>query len=75
MLPSARTGNFGGDGALPRAKEAVRVCPDSPITDFYLGEQLNRGQKKGAKEAYAKAAALGDDKVEEAAQQALKDLR
>ena len=66
--------NFGGDADLWQAKEAVRLYPDSPITNFYLGEQLIRGQGKGAKEAYTKAATLGDDKVIAAAQERLKDL-
>jgi len=66
--------NFGGDADLWQAKEAVRLYPDSPVTNFYLGEELLSAQKKGAKEAFTKAATLGDDKVIAAAQERLKDL-
>lgn len=66
--------NFGGDADLWQAQEAVRLYPDSPVTNFYLGEELISGQKKGAKEAYTKAATLGDDTVIAAAQERLKNL-
>ncbi len=56
-------GNFGSKDALTQAQEAVRLYPDSPVSYFYLGEQLKLRQKPGAKEAYVKAAALGDEKV------------
>ena len=69
---SIEEGDFGSKDALPQVKEAVRLYPDSPISYFYLGEQLKLMQKKGAKEAYAKAAALGDDKIVAAAQEELK---
>ncbi len=66
---------FGSEDALPQAQEAVRLYPDSPITYFYLGKQLDFMEKKGAKAAYEKAAALGDDKVVAAAQEELKNCR
>ena len=69
---SIEEGAFGSKDALPQVQEAVRLYPDSPITYFYLGKQLDLMQKKGAKEAYQKAAALGDDKIMAAAQEELK---
>ena len=67
-------GSFGSKEAVTQAQEATRLYPESPVTNFYLGEQLNLKQKKGAKEAYTKAATLGDDKVIAVAQERLKDL-
>ena len=69
---SIEEGDFGSKDALTQAQEAVRLYPDSPVPYFYLGEQLKLRQKPGAKEAYAKAAALGDDKVGAAAGEELK---
>ncbi len=65
-------GAFGSKDALPQVQEAVRLYPDSPITYFYLGEQLKLRQKKEAKAAYQKAATLGDDQVGTAVQEELK---
>ena len=67
-------GSFGSKEAVTQAQEATRLYPESPVTNFYLGEQLNLKQKKGAKEAYTKVATLGDDKVIAVAQERLKDL-
>ena len=69
---SIEEGAFGSKDALPQAQEAVRLYPASPITYFYLGEQLKLRQKKGAKEAYEEAAALGDDRMGSAVQEELK---
>ena len=66
--------NFDGDADLWQAREAVRLYPDSSVTNFYLGKQLDRMQKKGAKAAFEKAAALGNDQVGAAAQEAMKGL-
>lgn len=71
---SIEAGAFGGKDALPQVQEAVRLYPDSPITYFYLGEQLHLMQKKEAKAAYAKAAALGDEEIGAAAQEVMKVL-
>ena len=69
---SIEEGDSGSKDALPQSREAVRLYPDSPITYFYLGKQLGLMQKKEAKVAYQKAAALGDDQVVAAAQEELK---
>ncbi len=69
---SIEKGAHGSKDALPQAQEAVRLYPASPITYFYLGEQLSLMQKKEAKAAYQKAAALGDDQVVAAAHEELK---
>ncbi len=66
------TFSFGDKEALAHLREAARLYPDSPVAHFYLGEQLHRMQNREAKSAYAKAAALGDDRVGAAAQEALK---
>lgn len=58
--------------ALAHLHEAAYLYPDSPIVQFYLGEQLHRMQKKGDKAAYAKAAALGDEQVGAAVEEAMK---
>lgn len=72
---SIEAGGSGAKETIPQVQEAVRLYPDSPITNFYLGKQLDRMQKKGAEAAYAKAAALGDAQVVAAAQKALEDRR
>ena len=69
---SIEAGAFGSKDALPQAQQAVRLYPDSPIPYFYLGEQLKLMQKKEAKAAYQKAAALGDDHIGAAVQEELK---
>lgn len=69
------TFSFGDKEALAHLREAVQLYPDAPVAHFYLGEQLHRMQNKEAKSAYAKAAALGDDQVVAAAQEALKNVR
>lgn len=71
---SIEAGAFGSKDALPQVQEAVRLYPDSPITYFYLGEQLHLMQRKEAKAAYAKAAALGDEEIGAAAQEVMKVL-
>ena len=47
--------------ALAHIREAVKLYPDSPVTNYYLGEELLGTDDRGAKAAYQKAAELGDD--------------
>lgn len=56
-------------------QEAARLAPDSPVTNFYLGEYLSVSRQEGAKEALEKAALLGDEQTKKEAQDCLKLCR
>lgn len=45
---------------VPKLKEAVRLAPDSPVANFYLGRYLYSQQQVGAKAALERAIQLGD---------------
>ncbi len=54
--------------AIAHMQEAVRLYPNSPVTNYYLGEvQLRAGSSAVAKAAYQKAAQMGDAQVTAAA--------
>ena len=54
--------------AIAHMQEAVRLYPNSPVTNYYLGEvQLKAGASIEAKVAYQKAARMGDAQVAAAA--------
>ena len=54
--------------AIAHMQEAVRLYPNSPVTNYYLGEvQFRAGGSAEAKAAYQKAARMGDDQVAAAA--------
>lgn len=55
--------------ALTHMQEAVKLYPDSPVTNYYLGEALLAKDRAGAKAAYQKAAQLGDDQTIAAAKE------
>jgi len=67
---------FGSDKeALAHLREAVKLYPDSPVTNYYLGEGLLGTDDPGAKAAYQKAAQLGDDQTIAAANERIKTCR
>ena len=49
--------------AVAHMQEAVKLFPDSPVTHYYLGDALRVKDPTGAKVAYQKAVALGDEQV------------
>jgi len=61
--------------ALAHLREAAKFYPDSPVTNYYLGEGLLRTNDPGAKAAYQKAAQLGDDQTIAAANERIKTCR
>lgn len=66
---------FGSNkAALAHLRDAVNLYPDSPVTNYYLGEGLLRIDDPGAKAAYQKAAQLGDDQTVAAAKERISSL-
>ena len=61
--------------AVTHMREAVKLYPDSPVTNYYLGEALLVKDSAGAKAAYQKAVELGDDKTVAAAKERLSVIR
>ena len=57
--------------AVAHMKEAVKLFPDSPVTHYYLGDALRVKDPAGAKVAYQKAVALGDDQTQAAVKENL----
>lgn len=67
---------FGSDKeALAHLRDAVKLYPDSPVTNYYLGEALLTKDSAGAKAAYQKAAQLGDDQTAAAAKERIETSR
>lgn len=60
--------------ALAYMQEAVKLYPDSPVTHYYLGEELLRTNGLGAKAAYQKAVQLGDNQTIAAAKERILSL-
>ena len=57
--------------AVAHMQEAVKLFPDSPVTHYYLGDALRVKDPAGAKAAYQKAVALGDEQVRTAVKEDL----
>ena len=60
--------------AMAHVKEAVKLCPDSAVTHYYLGEAFPTRTPE-QKAAYQKAAELGDERTAAAAKERLKVFR
>lgn len=61
--------------ALAHMREAVKLYPDSAVTNYYLGEATPYQDKAGATAAYQKAVQLGDDKTIAEAKERLAQYR
>lgn len=62
------------EDAQAHVKEAVKLYPESSITNYYLGEVLLTRDRAGARVAYAKAAQLGDETTRAAAKERITQL-
>ncbi len=60
---SLEHGEIGNPLGIEETQNAVRLYPDSPVANYYLGEQLLGRHRHEAKVAYMKAAQLGDPQV------------
>ncbi len=75
-LAHEETGFGSNKEAVAHMQEAVKLFPESPVTNYYLGEiQSRAGGNAEAKAAYQKAAKLGDARTVAAAKERLSDLR
>ncbi len=71
---SLEHGEIGNPLGIEETQNAVRLYPDSPVANYYLGEQLLLRHRHEAKTAFIKAAQLGDPQVKAEAHKWADDL-